>query len=272
MLDQVLPLYEVKSGVRIWYPALGKDLGPGPHDGYEPGLYYAAELGLPEQSPYCLSRGGYARLGSWAVDTSGKVLAYQLPYLDPRRIYKLRAVVYHEGKETWSAAMRCDSGAWSLVKSLPGVPDTVWLRVPRPSYKQDARIVLELARVTGDFTSLAELKLFQIEDRAREAEGAQSAGATAMYVTRLRSCTPNPFARTTVINYELANAGPVALSVHDVSGRLVRRLESCPRPAGRYVARWDGADGRGRAVPAGVYFVRYAAGGEVSTGRLTLVR
>jgi hypothetical protein len=33
-----------------------------------------------------------------------------------------------------------------------------------------------------------------------------------------------------------------------------------------------GTDGRGRAVPAGVYFVCLSAGGEVSTGRLTLVR
>ncbi len=59
---------------------------------------------------------------------------------------------------------------------------------------------------------------------------------------------------------------------HDVSGRLVRRLESGPRQRGFHTARWDGTDGRGHALPAGVYFVRYSAGGMVSTGRLTLVR
>jgi len=93
-----------------------------------------------------------------------------------------------------------------------------------------------------------------------------------LFITRLRGCTPNPFAKGTSVNYELAQYGPVELTVHDVSGRLVRRLESGPRQRGFHAARWDGADGRGRAVPAGVYFVRYSAGGKVSTGRMTLVR
>jgi hypothetical protein len=272
MLDQWLPLYEVKFGVHDYVPSLGKGLGPGPHNGYEPSLYYAATLGQPEQSPYCLSRDGYVKFEDWDVDTSAATLRYQLPYLDPRQVYKLCAVVYHEGKKSWSAAMRCDSGAWSLVKSQPGIPDTVWLKVPRRLYEHDARIVIELARVTGDYVSLAELKLFQVEDRSREDEGAQSAGTTSAFVTRLRSCTPNPFAKSTSINYELARSGLVALTVHDVTGRLVRRLETGARPAGRHVARWDGTDGRGNTVPAGVYFVRLNAGGGTSSRRVSLIR
>ena len=86
------------------------------------------------------------------------------------------------------------------------------------------------------------------------------------------SAAPNPFARATTLSYQLGRAGPVMLTVHDVSGRAVRRLESGPRPVGTYAARWDGRDGRGHSVPAGVYFVRLAAGGRVLTGRLTLVR
>jgi flagellar hook assembly protein FlgD len=76
----------------------------------------------------------------------------------------------------------------------------------------------------------------------------------------------------TTVNHELAQYGPVELTVHDVSGRLVRRLESGPRQRGIHAVRWDGTDGRGHAVPAGVYFVRFCAGQLVSTGRLTLVR
>ena len=141
-----------------------------------------------------------------------------------------------------------------------------------PSFEEHAAVQESLARVTGDNVSLAKLKLFQIEEETRGNGGVQSLGSDWTFVTRLRGCTPNPFAKGTSVNYELARYGPVELTVHDVSGRLVRRLESGPRQRGIHAVRRDGADVRRRAVPAGVYFVRYSAGGAVSTGRLTLVR
>ena len=125
---------------------------------------------------------------------------------------------------------------------------------------------------SGGYVSLARLKLFQIEEQPGDDGGVQSWGTGMTFVTRLRNCTPNPFAKGTSVNYELGSYGPVTLTVHDVSGRLVRRLESGPRQAGIHTVRWDGADSRGHIVPAGVYFVRFAAGDKASTGRLTLVR
>jgi hypothetical protein len=114
---------------------------------------------------------------------------------------------------------------------------------------------------------------FDISDSAIHFTGSGVAEASRnLFVTRLRGCSPNPFARGTSVNYELAQYGPVELTVHDVSGRLVRRLESGPRQRGFHGVRWDGTDGGGRVVPTGVYFVRLSAEGKVSTGRLTLVR
>jgi len=126
--------------------------------------------------------------------------------------------------------------------------------------------------VTGDYVSLARLKLFQIEEEPGNDGGVQSLGSDWKYVTRLRGCTPNPFTKGTSVNYELARSGPIALTVHDVTGRLIRRLEDCPRSAGRHVALWNGADSRGHTVPAGVYFVRLNACGEASSRRVSLIR
>ena len=69
------------------------------------------------------------------------------------------------------------------------------VQVPKRCYKDDARIVVELARVTGDYVSLAKLKLFQIEEETRGDGGVQSLGSDWTFVTRLRGCSPNPFAR-----------------------------------------------------------------------------
>ena len=129
-----------------------------------------------------------------------------------------------------------------------------------------------MRRVSGSYVSLAKLKLYQFEQQPGDIGGVQSLGSDRTYVTRLSGCTPNPSARGTSINYELAQYGPVELTVHDVAGRLVRRLENGPRQRGIHAVRWDGTDNYGHVVPAGVYFVRLSAGGKTSTGRLTLIR
>lgn len=67
-------------------------------------------------------------------------------------------------------------------------------------------------------------------------------------------------------------AGSVALTVHDASGRLVRRLEGGLQSAGTHAVRWNGTDDHGLVVPAGVYFVRLNADGKTSSHRVTLVR
>jgi flagellar hook assembly protein FlgD len=60
--------------------------------------------------------------------------------------------------------------------------------------------------------------------------------------------------------------------VHDVAGRRVRVLEDSFREAGRHAAVWDGRDGTGRRVAAGVYFVRLQAAGGELTRKIVLLR
>ncbi len=78
---------------------------------------------------------------------------------------------------------------------------------------------------------------------------------------------PNPFNPSTTINFAVPeNAGQVTLAIFDVSGRLVRTLESGSLGAGTYTREWDGRDDMGRAVSSGTYFYRLA-GNEFSEAR-----
>jgi hypothetical protein len=89
---------------------------------------------------------------------------------------------------------------------------------------------------------------------------------------RLYAAQPNPFTQETTIRYELSEAALVQLMIYDVSGRAVRTLVSETRPAGRFVATWDGRDDGSRPVSRGIYFYTMKAGTYQSQRRMTLLK
>ena len=61
----------------------------------------------------------------------------------------------------------------------------------------------------------------------------------------------------------LAAGRPVGISVHDLSGRLVRVIYDGPERSGRYRDKtWDGRDARGQLVAPGLYIVRISVAGD----------
>ena len=84
--------------------------------------------------------------------------------------------------------------------------------------------------------------------------------------------SPNPFNPQLAISFELREAGWVRVAVHDPGGRQIRRLVDTEMTAGTHVIRWDGRDGRGRAMPSGAYIVRITMDGADHTTRAVLVR
>jgi len=88
--------------------------------------------------------------------------------------------------------------------------------------------------------------------------------------TRLARAIPNPMGPTTDIAYSIAAAGPVRLSVFDVSGRLVRILVDRNQDAGQYSVRWDGRSDRGEAVGRGVYAYRLTAPGFTGSEKIVI--
>jgi hypothetical protein len=83
---------------------------------------------------------------------------------------------------------------------------------------------------------------------------------------------PNPFVGELTIDFELPQAGPVTISIHDVSGRLVRRLLEGSMPAGKHSVRWNGTDDAFSDVPPGLYLWKLQAGGQQIVRRAFMVK
>ena len=87
---------------------------------------------------------------------------------------------------------------------------------------------------------------------------------------------PNPFNPETWIAYQLAAPAEIALTIYDIGGQLVRRLDVGHQAAGMYqslgrATYWDGRNGRGESIASGLYFYTLRAG-EFAATRKMLIR
>jgi len=83
---------------------------------------------------------------------------------------------------------------------------------------------------------------------------------------------PNPMNTSTVIPFQLAEPGPIKLTIVDARGRTLRTLADGPHAAGPGEAVWDGKNASGQVVPSGIYFYKLSASGRTFTKRIALVR
>ncbi len=87
------------------------------------------------------------------------------------------------------------------------------------------------------------------------------------------SLGPNPSGEGPVtLRFTLPSAGAMLrVTAHDLAGRVVRTLHDGVAEEGMSLT-WDGRDSDGRALPAGVYFMRGTAADQSVTRRLVRVR
>ncbi len=86
------------------------------------------------------------------------------------------------------------------------------------------------------------------------------------------SVRPNPFAVSATVSFDLMRSSRVDVSVHDVAGRLVRRLTDDVRPVGPNAVDWDGLDSAGAPLPSGIYLIRLRADGWARSAKALLTR
>ena len=93
--------------------------------------------------------------------------------------------------------------------------------------------------------------------------------------TALLANYPNPFNPETWIPYQLAAPAEITLTIFDMNGGMVRRLEVGHQSAGMYQSRgraayWDGRNQRGESVASGLYFYTLRAGDFTATRKMLI--
>lgn len=86
---------------------------------------------------------------------------------------------------------------------------------------------------------------------------------------------PTPFCDHVTLMLELPSLpaeADVRVEIHDVTGRVVRAIEPAGRAPGIRRIDWDGCDGNGRRLPAGLYFAWARVGEQVARGTLVRIR
>jgi len=83
---------------------------------------------------------------------------------------------------------------------------------------------------------------------------------------------PNPMRTTCRIRWVMSAASGVSLDIHDLTGRLVRRLVTGTFAAGEHTVVWDRRDDAGMPCPNGVYLARLGvAAGSGLTAKLLVI-
>jgi hypothetical protein len=92
------------------------------------------------------------------------------------------------------------------------------------------------------------------------------------YKTELRSNYPNPFEKTTTLEYTLAEERSVRIEIYNVLGQRVRTLVEERKSAGLHRVQWEGRNEYGTRVGSGVYFYRIEAGDFTNSKKMVIVR
>ena len=89
---------------------------------------------------------------------------------------------------------------------------------------------------------------------------------------RLYQNYPNPFNSSTNIMYYLTERSMARVKIFDALGRGIKVLDSGIKNPGYHTVRWEGKDGYGKHVSAGIYLYQLQIGQYIQTNKMVLIK
>lgn len=83
---------------------------------------------------------------------------------------------------------------------------------------------------------------------------------------------PNPFNPTTTIEYQLPKAGYVEIKVFNLSGQLIRTVESTHQTQGIHAVLWDAKNNNAQHVASGFYIYQVTFENAVLTKKMLFIK
>jgi hypothetical protein len=257
------------SGDAIPYRIIFNRLQFGGGGGTE-SAFYEVETGLNPASLFCVQRDSAINYGNYRVDYGHSTLTYCLSLFDPVfPNHKIKGAAYFTGGSNKIHEVWVNGVKKATFKVKANQAYDFEALIPRERYCTDHRITLEIKSPDNSGVYLSELKVFRVTATGGKG-GVQSLFDGVLETERL-IVSPNPFNDKLLIKpIRSGNTGSsIAVSIYDVSGRLVRSLY-------RYQAErrntasilWDGCDESGQEVPAGIYLVQMQAEERIITEKV----
>jgi len=83
---------------------------------------------------------------------------------------------------------------------------------------------------------------------------------------------PNPFNPETALAFAIPAPSEVEISIYDIRGKIVKRINHPGSTAGRHSVRWDGRNTDQVAVGSGIYLYRIRTDFGTASGKMTLLK
>ena len=128
-------------------------------------------------------------------------------------------------------------------------------------------------RAEGFFDNIVATAEIKTEDNIPDAPAAAVSDVSRS--TTILQNYPNPFNPETWIPYQLETPAKVTVTIYNVRGIVVRKLDLGHKLEGKYISRsraayWDGRNSVGEKVAAGLYFYTIKAGDFIATRKMLI--